>query len=314
MAMGKPSPARKSPWVALNKVLFWTLVLLPQAAGAQQDFNTIVLEPEYRRAQAEYDAAFNALVALEGRLNQALEDLDQARASEDETRMNRAYNLVLVLSGDLREQRRRVDQKAAELREARFQLLQALRRRVDALIAQVDSTRNEEERADLAAILEDANNRRMELLAEEEPETALEPMRDITISPTDLPIDIRRKAATLDYRADQDEARLLGIDRRLEELRQDQRRSRFVSDFLSGLERYGDTRLPVVPPGSGNPTPPDPGQRPVVADSLAQGERPMTLEERIQALEILREELEERIEQIREKAARYRALAGGGML
>jgi hypothetical protein len=40
----------------------------------------------------------------------------------------------------------------------------------------------------------------------------------------------------------------------------------------------------------------------------------MTLEERIQALEILREELEGRIEQIREKAARFRALAGGGML
>lgn len=310
--MGHPSPARRGPVAVLRRVLFWTFVLLPLPAGAQQDFNTLVLEPEYRRAQAEYDAAFNALVALEGRLNQALEDLDRARASEDEARMTRAYNLVLTLSGDLREQRRRVDQKASELRDARFQLLQALRRRVDALIAQVDSARTEADSASLAAILEDVNNRRMELLSEEEPETALEPMRDITISPTDLPIDIRRKAATLDFRADQHEAQLLGIDRRLEELRQDQRRSRFVSDFLSGVERYGDTRLPVVPPGSGNPPPPDPTQRPVEPDSLGGGERPMTLEERIQALEILREELGERIRQIREKAARFRALAGGG--
>jgi hypothetical protein len=193
MAMGRPSPVRRCLGFARKRVLLWTLVLLPGAAGAQQDFNTVVLEPEYRRAQAEYDAAFNALVALEGRLNQALEDLDQARASEDEARMNRAYNLVLTLSGDLREQRRRVDQKATELRDARFQLLQALRRRVDALIAQVDSTRSEADSASLAAILNDVNNRRMELLAEEEPETVLEPMRDITISPTDLPIDIRRR-------------------------------------------------------------------------------------------------------------------------
>jgi hypothetical protein len=38
----------------------------------------------------------------------------------------------------------------------------------------------------------------------------------------------------------------------------------------------------------------------------------MTLEERIQRLEELRTELEERIQLIRAKAERFRALAGGG--
>jgi hypothetical protein len=104
----------------------------------------------------------------------------------------------------------------------------------------------------------------------------------------------------------------VGIDQRLEELGQDLRRSRFVSDFLSGVERYGDTQLPVGRPGSQITPPTDPEQRPPGADSLAVETRPMTLEERIERLEELRTELEERIRLIRAKAERFRALAGGG--
>ena len=281
-----------------------SVLFLSSLASGQEDPRIQILEPEYQQAQAEYEAAFRALEALEGRLTQALEEVDEARAE--------GYDLVLQLSSDLRLQRQRVDEKAEELRDARFSLLQALRRRVDELLAEVDSARDDSERSALAAILQDVNNRRLELLAEEEPETVLEPMRDITISPTDLPIDIRRKAATLDYRAEQHEARLVGIDQRLEELGQDLRRSRFVSDFLSGVERYGDTQLPVGRPGSQITPPTDPEQRPPGADSLAVETRPMTLEERIERLEELRTELEERIRLIRAKAERFRALAGGG--
>jgi uncharacterized protein (UPF0335 family) len=281
-----------------------SVLFLSSLASGQEDPRIQILEPEYQQAQAEYEAAFRALEALEGRLTQALEEVDEARAE--------GYDLVLQLSSDLRLQRQRVDEKAEELRDARFSLLQALRRRVDELLAEVDSARDDSERSALAAILQDVNNRRLELLAEDESETVLEPMRDITISPTDLPIDIRRKAATLDYRAEQHEARLVGIDQRLEELGQDLRRSRFVSDFLSGVERYGDTQLPVGRPGSQITPPTDPEQRPPGADSLAVETRPMTLEERIERLEELRTELEERIRLIRAKAERFRALAGGG--
>ncbi|MGD8362100.1 MAG: hypothetical protein PVJ04_11800 [Gemmatimonadota bacterium] len=289
-----------------------SVLLLSSLASGQEDPSIQILEPEYQQAQAEYEAAFRALEALEGRLTQALEDVDEARAAGDEARTDQGYDLVLQLSADLRLQRQRVDEKAEELRDARTSLLQALRRRVDELLAEVDSARDDSERSALAAILQDVNNRRLEILAEEDPETVLEPMRDITISPTDLPIDIRRKAATLDYRAEQHEARLEGIDQRLEELGQDLRRSRFVSDFLSGVERYGDTQLPVGRPGSQITPPTDPEQRPPGADSLAVETRPMTLEERIQRLEELRTELEERIQLIRAKAERFRALAGGG--
>lgn len=288
------------------------LLLLPHLVAAQENPSRQVLEPEYLQAKAEYEAAFRALEALESRLQQAGEEVDSARAAQDEARTNRAYDLLIQLSGDHRLQRQRVDEKAEELRDAQSRLLSLLRREVDELLAQVAAATDDEERANLAAILEDTDNRRRELLAEEEPETDLEPMRDITISPTDLPIDIRRKAATLDYRADQHEARLEGIDQRLEELREDQRRSRTVSDFLSGLERYGDTHLPVGRPGAQVTPPPERDEPPPGADSLAVENRPLTLEERIEQLEALRVELEERIRLIREKAERFRARAGGG--
>lgn len=288
------------------------LLLLPRLAGAQENPSRQVLEPEYLQAKAEYEAAFRALEALESRLQQAGEEVDSARAAQDEARTNRAYDLLIQLSGDHRLQRQRVDEKAEELRDAQSRLLSLLRGSVDELLAQVAAATDDEERANLAAILEDTDNRRRELLAEEEPETDLEPMRDVTISPTDLPIDIRRKAATLDYRADQHEARLEGIDQRLEELREDQRRSRSVSDFLSGVERYGDTQLPVGRPGAQVAPPPDRDEPLPGADSLAVETRPLTLEERIEQLEALRVELEERIRLIREKAERFRALAGGG--
>jgi len=288
------------------------LLVFQTPAGAQETSNILVLEPEYRRAQGEHLAAYNALVALEGRLNQAYEDLARARDAEDEAAAEEALSLVLQLSGEQREATLRLNEKAGELTEARTRLIQAYRQRVDELMAQVDSTQDRESQAAVVAILQDANNRRLELLAEEEPETVLEPLTDITISPTDTPRDILRKASTLDFRAQQHEAWMEGIDQRLEELRQDLRRSRRVSDFLSDMERFGDTRLPVGSPGTQTNPPTDPNQLPPGADSLGVQARPMTLEERIRRLEILREELEERIQLIRDRAARFRFLAGGG--
>jgi hypothetical protein len=289
------------------------LLLAFQAqGGAQETSNILVLEPEYRRAQGEHLAAYNALVALEGRLNQAYEDLARAREAGDEAEAEEALSLVLQLSGEQREATLRLNEKAGELTEARTRLIRAYRQRVDELIAQVDSTQDRESQAAVVAILQDANNRRLELLAEEEPETVLEPLTDITISPTDTPRDILRKASTLDFRAQQHEAWREGIDQKLEELRQDLRRSRRVSDFLSDMERFGDTRLPVGPPGTQTNPPADPNQLPAGADSLGVQARPMTLEERIRRLEILREELDERIQLIRDRANRFRFLAGGG--
>jgi len=312
--MGRPWLSRRFPIAALGGSV-WALTGLFFCAPhleAQEPPNIRVLEPEYRNAQAAYEEAFTALEAMEGRFNQALEDLDSARAANNEAGSERAYALMLQLSGELGLQRRRVEEKAEELREARAQLIEATRSWEDDLFEQLGSIQDPIQRAGLTAILEDVNNRRRELLSEEEPETVLEPMGDITINPTDSPRDILRKARSLEYRADQHEARLEDVDDRLEVFRQDLQRNRRVSDFLSGLDRFGDTRLPVGSPGTQTNPPPDPEQLPPGADSLSVEVRPLTLDERIRSLEALRTELEERIEVIRDKAARFRARAGGG--
>jgi hypothetical protein len=183
---------------------------------------------------------------------------------------------------------------------------------VDELYAGVALTTNEAEREDLAAILEDANNRRLELLGEEDPITTLEPLRDLTISQTDTPRDILRMASQLERRAEQDSVRLVEVNRQLGELIEDQARSRRVADFLSDMERFGDTRLPVGAPGDRSPPPDEAQQRPPESDSLSVEARPMTLEDRVRNLEIFRDELQQRIQLIRDRAERFRARAGGG--
>jgi hypothetical protein len=292
-------------------VVFALLVVLPSLAGSQENPALETLEQLYRAAQGGYESAFASLEAMESQWNQAMEEFDAARTAGDQDLANTLFTVAMRRAGERRIQQQRVSDMAEGLREARSRLREALGQRLEALIQQVDSAQNDTDRLALAAILEDTNNWFLELRAEEDPETVLEPMRDITISPSDSPRDIRRKASTLDYRVEQNEARLGEIDRRLEELRQDQRRSRQVSDFLSGVERYGDTRLPVGPPGTRATPPPGSEQLPPGADSLGLESRPLTLEERIQDLEISRLEMFARIQLIRDKARRFWDLIGG---
>ncbi len=298
-------------WTKKAGVLMALLLALPGAVRAQDTLNVPALENEYLSAKGEYEAAFFALEALESRYNQALEEFDVARASGDTDRTNRAFTTVQQLGAEVGTQERRVQEKAQELEGARNRLLEALGLRLEDLIQQRDAAVDPQEQRQLAAILEDYNNRILELRAEEPPETTLEPMQDITISPSDTPMDILRKAATLDFRADQHEARLAEVERRLRTLQADQRRARNVSDFLAGVERYDDTSLPVVSPGARGVNP-DPTELPPGADSLSVEDRPLTLEERIQRLETLVQDLTRRMEEIRAKAQRFREYAGGG--
>lgn len=312
-ALGPGPGAPGRVWFRRRLLPLLLLILLPGKAPGQEPepLNIPALESEYLAAQGEYQAAFFALEALESRYNQALEAFDEARASGDMDRTNRVFTTVQQLGAEVGSQERRVQQKARELEDARARLLEALGQRLEELIQLRDTTLDEEEQLQLAVILEDANNRLLELRAEEPPETTLEPMQDVTISPGDTPRDIRRKAATLDFRADQHEARLVEVVRRLERLEEDLRRARTVSDFVAGLERYDDTRLPVVSPGNRG-VEPETNQRPSGADTLGLQERPLTLEERIQRLELLVEDLTRRMVEIRAKARRFTDIAGGG--
>jgi hypothetical protein len=82
-------------------------------------------------------------------------------------------------------------------------------------------------------------------------------------------------------------------------------------DFLADFARFDDPTLPVGLPGARSVSNPGQITPPPGADSIRAEGRPLTLEERIQALEFLQDEIARRIDNIRIRAATLRRLAGG---
>lgn len=278
----------------------------PYPAIAQEELTLTELDLAYRSSLDEYRAAFQALEVLESRFNRASQAFDSARAAGDEAGQERALAVIRQLAPEGRQQARRVEEKARELRAARGRLLDARARHLQDLLREADLARTPQEAQELAVLVQDTRNQIAELRAQEDPEVTLDPDPDIVIGPRDDNEDIRIKANTLDGRGDQYEELLAEIDRRLEGLRRDQRLVRQSDDFVAGVERFGDPRLPVGPPGTRNVPNPALAQPPGGVGDAAGEDRPLTLEERIQALVVTREELAERIERIRVKAESFR--------
>jgi DNA repair exonuclease SbcCD ATPase subunit len=275
-------------------------------AVAQDELTLPELELAYRSSLDEYRAAFQALEVLEMRFSRASMAFDSARAEGDRGAQQRALAVTYQLGPEVRQQERRVGEKAQELRAARNRLLEARAQRLAELLAQAEQSRDPVERQELAILVQDMSYRIAELRAQEDPEVALEPEQDITIEPRHGPEDIRRLADHLDWRGDQYVELLSEIDRQLEGLRRDLRLMRQSQDFVAGVERFGDARLPVGPPGARPDRTPDPAQPPGAVALPGSEERPLTLEERIQILVVTREEVFRRIDGIRVKAESFR--------
>ena len=122
----------------------------------------------------------------------------------------------------------------------------------------------------------------------------VEPVPDLVIRPADDTTAIRTKAGMLDVWAERDEERLAYTAQLLTDLRREQSNLRRSQDFRAGIERYGDTRLPVVT---------------TVTQGVVGGD--MTYEERIASLESVQAVLIGRIEETKAKAERFRREAGG---
>ncbi len=275
-------------------------------AGAQEDLTLSELDLAYRSSLDEYRAAFQALEVLESRFNRASLAFRRAGEVGDKAGQEEALAITYRLAPEMRMQTLRVEEKASEVRLARGRLLDARARHLEDLLQQADLARDPDERQELAILVQDTRNQIAELRAQEDPEVILEPEPDIVIGPRDDNEDIRIKASILDVRGDQYEELLGEIDRRLEGLRRDLRLMRQSDDFVAGVERYGDLRLPVGPPGSRSDPIPPLAQPPGEVDAPGAEERPLTLEERIEFLVVTREEVSERIERIRVKAESFR--------
>jgi hypothetical protein len=289
--------------------LLW--ISAPGSAQAQEELTLPELEGLYRSALANYTGAFEALEVVDRQVARASQVFNQAINAGDENAMNRAFAENQRLQAEKWRQERRVEETAEALRNIRERLVNATAVRLDEVLAQADTATDPVNARDLATLVVDFQNRLTELRFQEDPPVSLEPEPDITAEPRDSPAELRTKANILDFRARQYEDQHDYYDRMLAGLLRDQSLLRRSNDFLADRARFDNTPVPVGAPG--NRTTPPPGQvQPLPgADSLAMEGVPLTLDQRIELLEALKEDITERIESIRVKAADLRRMAGG---
>lgn len=302
--------ALRRPLVA---AVSWALLLAGPFTGAagQVALTLPELDGLYRSAVSEYDAAFQALEVLSSQQDRADRDFAAALAAGNEAATNRAYGEILRIGPQRRQAARRVEDKAQELIMARERLLDANAQYLTELLTQAAAASDPMEQRVLATFVADTRNRITELRNLEDPQVTLEPVPDINAEPRDGPAELRNKATILDLTAGQYEEQHTYYQRQLEGLRRDQSLLRRSGDFLADFTRFDDPTVPVGPPGTR--TVPSAGQVPPArgADSLGVEGGFLTLEQRIRALVVLQEELNQRIETIRVRANDLRRLAGG---
>jgi len=308
-----PGPGR---W-GFNRPLFtaisFALVFVGPSSGAyaQEELTLPELEGLYRSAMAGYEEAFEVLEVLSSQFDRASLDFSAALVAGDEAAQNRAYAETLRIAGVRRQAQRRVEDKVEELKEASDRLLDATARSLEELLAQADTASDPVDQRALATFVTDTQNRIRELRNLEDPQVTLEPEPDINAAPRDGPAVLRAKATILEVTANQYEEQYAYYARHLEGLRRDQSLLRRSGDFLAGITRFDDPTVPVGPPGARTIPPPGQVQPPPGADSLGVDGGFLTLEQRIQALEVLQEEITQSVQNMRVRAENLRRLAGG---
>jgi hypothetical protein len=255
---------------------------------------------EFRQARADYDAALAAFSVVEQQWSAALEEVNRARRSGDEDALESAFAAAQDRAGPLRGQDQRVEEARGALDARRQVLVQVITLRLEQLVAQMDAAASRQQRTELDLLFRDAQNELRALEAEAEDTFRLEPvvLPEVTFDPRDGPDDLRSKAQLLERQAADIDTLLVDTDRRMEALGSRLRIQRQRGDLLAGVERFDDTRVPVVvgAPAAGG----------VPADSAGVGTRPLTLEERIEELRIYRAQMEAYRDQLLIKAETFR--------
>jgi hypothetical protein len=297
----------------LGRGLFAALVLggvfafPPKSAAGQVAEALEQRRADFRAARSTYEAARDAQEAMDLRFQRALQATDSAYLSGNQRAIDRAYSTAQQYARELEGLDLRVRETAARLEESRDFLLVAIGDRMDELLEEAEETTDPDGVVRLAAILADLDNQFAEFQALE-PEIEVAVMPEFAPDPRDSPQDLLRKARIMDTRGDRYESQLADIDGRLEDLRQQQRRGRRLADFLAGIDRFGDTQVPVTVQAGAEGVRQDPESLPPGADSTVVL-RP--IEERIVDLEGLRDRVGEILRQVRNRADLFRRLAGG---
>jgi len=279
------------------RILFLAFLLasvgVPFSAAAQEDSPRTLLRDEYEIADLDYQSAFRALEVQETRFTEASQRLNNAIDSGDDAAANVAYGDILRIRGERLQAQRRVEETAESLRETKRRLLEATALYLEELLSQADTATNPVAQRDIAGLIPDIRNQIATLQNAVDPPVTVEPLPEMNVERRDGPTELRAKAGILEFAANQYEEQHAYFQGQLEDLRRDQSLLRRSRDFLDGVGRFDDTRVPVGPPETRSDRPPE------------------TFEEKIQALETLQEEITRWIQNIRVRAADLRRLAGG---
>lgn len=282
----------------------------PGSVSAQVEEALTQAELEFEAAVRERQSALAARAAVERRFTSFTQEAEDARRQGDSDRLEEALASAQAQLVELRRLDRRVAQTEERLEESRGAYLQAMDDRIEALLVEA-RTVTPEERGAILVIVEDLNNRVREVESGSDlTATLLTPvMPEVQFDPRDGPIELRAKAELLERQAERYDSLMAEVDDRLEELERRVRRDQLLRDFREGLDRFGDTQLPVRPPAV---TPPGAAEEQLAqADSIPDQES-LTPEDRIELLLFFRTELESTRDQLLVRARLFRDRAGGG--
>jgi len=295
-------------------------VVAPASARAQDA--VLAQELEYRAARTDHEAALAALEAAQARAERATVEIDEARTSGDDNRLQRAYAQAQARWTEVTTQDRRAAETSQRLLRARRALQTALEETLEALTNQARTPSGVRERAELAALIRDRYNRLREIeaeLAESDRETfRFVAVPEIKVDPRDGPTELRAKAELLARRAAQADSAIAAIDRELGELARRQRQEQAIRNFMAGIERFDEGVLPLGSPGRdatqradrGTTQGPDAPARAEAGDSVSV-QPAVSSAERISQLRALRSRVEQYREDVLTRAEDFRRRAGG---
>ena len=265
--------------------------VLPSAATSQD-----VEQSEYRAAEGAYNAALSARDLERDLLDDALDEVTEARQSGDQARYERALAIYQDQARELEQSDRELADAAGRLDQVRRSYLLSVLDELDELYEELPQAPDARGR-DLIGrriniLLADANQLERPIEIDDDPFPA------INIEPGDTPDEIRAKADLLERYAAGYDLLVLDIDAQIELVEQRQRHARMVRDFGTDLSRFGDLRVPVGRPEATSDN----------AEDLIGGEE---LSQRLEELQQSREFVIERRDIARARAEEFRQRIGG---
>ncbi len=308
----------QQPGLRLAAVLAGLLVLDAWAAPIVGQVETVLSEREleYRSALNSFQAAVDARSAAEVRFSRASLEVDEARSSGDQGRLGRALASAQAQAVELQRLDRRVREANQQLEEARTAFLAALDGRLESLYAEFQGSVLPDERRAVAAMIQDLRNQVSEVSGEGDLAQRIElvAMPEVNFDPRDGPLELRLKAEIAERWAERFDSILVIIDSEVEELREQQRREESFEQFMAGIDRFDDARVPVVAPPAT-----DAGRNRArtseasAADSTTTTPQQATLtaEDRIERLLIYGTQIEAMRDEMRIRARVFRQRSGG---